>query len=134
MYSKLLKSALALSLAGGIFVANANADDDFGRYININSSVKVQPNLPETAEYNLAKMSLGDVANLLSAQSSNKIISIKLENVYGNLVYEVETLNAKNTITDQLVDAGNGKILATQVEAPEVRDNERNEGYERDDD
>jgi len=134
MYSKLLKGALALSLAGGIFVANANADDDFGRYININSSVKVQPNLTETAEYNLAKMPLGDVVNLLSAQSSNKIISIKLENVYGNLVYEVKTLNAKNTITDQLVDAGNGKILATQVEAPEVRDNERNEGYERDDD
>jgi len=134
MYSKLLKGALALSLAGGIFVANANADDDFGRYININSSVKVQYNLTETAEYNLAKIPLGDVVNLLSAQSSNKIISIKLENVYGNLVYEVKTLNAKNTITDQLVDAGNGKILATQVEAPEVRGYERNEGYERDDD
>ena len=128
MYSKLLKGALALSLAGGILMANA--DDDFGKYININSSVKVQPNLPETAEYNLAKMSLGDVANLLSAQSSNKIISIKLENVYGNLVYEVKTLNAKNTITDQLVDAGNGKILVTQIETPDVKDNEKNEGYE----
>ena len=128
MYSKLLKGALALSLTGGIFMANA--DDDFGKYININSSVKVQPNLPETAEYNLAKMSLGDVANLLYAQSSNKIISIKLENVYGNLVYEVKTLNAKNTITNQLVDAGNGKILVTQIETPDVKGNEKNEGYE----
>lgn len=128
MRRKYLIGIVSVSLAAAICTTSVIADDDVEAYLNLNGSITVPSNISEVAEYKLAKLSLIDAANTISAQFTGNIVSIKLENVANNLIYAAEVLGTDGNITNILLDAGDGRVLARKIDT--VDNNE----YEGEDD
>lgn len=126
-----VKTIVALSLIGTIALADGTKelnDDKGNQYIK--SSVQIAENATEEIENSSAKIGVADVTKVLKEKFSGTIISTKLENENGNLVYVAEVLD-KNQIIDVIVDAGNGQILAQKIDH---KDSEENDEEDREDD
>lgn len=86
----------------------------------------------DSAKYpQLAKISAGEAARIAKEAHPGRVLSIALENEKGVLVYAVEIASEPAGLHELLVDAGNGKILATTVEH---KDKSRDEDEGDDDD
>ena len=115
--SYLVKGMVVLGLVGNLAMAgDLETNDDNGKDIVIKSSIQI-PNseVSEVTEKQDAKIGAYYVAKVVKTRFwNNKITSIKLENIDGNLVYKVEVFNQNNNkTTDVYVDAGNAKILTS---------------------
>lgn len=85
----------------------------------------------------MAKLTFDQSAQEALAAVPGKILKVKLENENGFLVYGVEVVTADKAIMEVMVDAGSGKILATERDQTDTKDQEsdeqgeENEGRER---
>ena len=68
-------------------------------------------NSPESALYNLAKVSMQYAIASAVKKVSGKIVKTELDNENGYLVYSIEIAAKGGNIKDVKVDAGNGKVL-----------------------
>lgn len=125
-----VKSIIALSLIGTMAMADGNKelnDDKENHYIK--SSVQISENASEELENSSAKIDVADATKAVKENFSGTIISTKLENENGNLVYVSEVLD-KNQITDVIVDAGNGKILASKLDTKDSDEEDEHDDKE----
>jgi len=128
-----VKSLVALSLIGTLAMANGDkeSDDDNNQELKIKSSIQISDKASEEFENKEAKIGVEKVTQVINNKALGKIISVQLENKNGNLVYTAEVLK-NNQITDIIVDAGNGKILASIIDKKDSDDGE-NDGENEDD-
>ncbi len=104
-------SALALQL----FAAAAAAPAPIG---SIRPAGKLKPaDLPA-----LTKISFADAAKAAVAAVPGSIIAGELEIEDGNLQYSFQVVGADKAVTEVEIDAGNGKVLATDKEEAEDED------------
>ena len=133
--SYFVKGLLVLSLIGTMAIAGGDkeSNDDNQKEIQVQSSIQLKDNISELGEKKAAKLGANKVANIVKAQFSGKVIDILLENINGNLVYQVDILN-NNQTTNVYVDAGNGKILSSKVDKNDNEsENDENGGDENND-
>lgn len=131
-----VKSIVALGLITSVAFASDNdieRNDDGKKDIVIKSSIQIPDNSNEEFENKSAKITTEDVIKVVKDKFTGKILSVKLENENGNLVYIAEVFK-NNQITDIVVDAGDGKILASGVDKKDSNDDEDNDENEEDDD
>jgi uncharacterized membrane protein YkoI len=127
-----VKSIVALSLIGTLAMADSvKESNDDEKNLQIKSSIQISDNATEEIENSSAKIGVDDVVKVVKEKFLGTIISTKLENENGNLVYVVEVLD-KNQITDVIVDAGNGEILAQKVDTKDSHDKDDNDDEEHD--
>ncbi len=127
-----VKSLVALSLVGTLAIADGDkeSNDDTSKEIKIKSSIQLPENTTEEVKNSSAKIGVEDVTKVIKNKSLGTIISVHLENENGNLVYKAEVLK-NNQITNIIVDAGDGKILASLVDKQDSNDEK---DVEKDDD
>ena len=85
------------------------------------STGKVLGSLPttetdETALAPLAKIKITDALKVAQPKTTGKIISAKLDNQNGFLVYNIRSFN-NGQVTQTFVDAGNGKLISTSLDS-----------------
>lgn len=64
----------------------------------------------------LAKVSQQEAVNIALGQAPGKVLETELENEDGFLVYAIEIATKDAGVREVLVDAGNGKVLASTAE------------------
>jgi hypothetical protein len=64
----------------------------------------------------LAKISFLDAVHAATAAVPGQIIKAELEIEDGNLMYSFEIVGTNKAITEVEIDAGNGKVLGTEIE------------------
>ena len=122
-----VKGLVALSLVGTLAMADGDKEtNDNNKELKIKSSIQVKDNVSEEIENSSAKIGVDDVAQVIKNKSLGKILSVKLENKNGNLVYIAEVFK-NNQITDIIVDAGDGKILASMLDKKDSNDEDDEE-------
>jgi hypothetical protein len=72
----------------------------------------------------LAKISLMDAVQAALAATPGQAIRAELENENDYLVYGVEIVGADGKTTDVKIDAGNGKVLASEIDSENHQDND----------
>ncbi len=92
---------------------------------NLKGSIRI--NCDEAGFAEMAKISMDNAINAALKEVPGKVLRTELENEDGYLVYGVEIAKADHQIVDVKVDAGNGKILKTDL------DHEDKEHHERED-
>lgn len=70
----------------------------------------------------LAKLTLQQALEAALVAAPGNPIKAELEVEDGNLVYSVEVVGADKSITELEIDAGNGKVLATEKESDKEED------------
>jgi uncharacterized membrane protein YkoI len=81
------------------------------------SSIQADKKLEsESALQKLARITLEDAVRAAQGAAPGTVIESGIENEDGNVVYTVEMRSGKST-TEVVVDAGNGKVLATSADA-----------------
>lgn len=129
--SYLVKSFLVVSLMSGVAIAgDIETNDDNGKDIQIKSSVQLPKNVNEKDEVKSANVRIDEVIAIIEAKFSGRITKVELENEDGNLVYEAEVFLNDGKTMDIVVDAGNGQILASNVDKPDHKDEDNNEEKE----
>ncbi len=129
-----VKGLVLLSLVGTLAMADGDKEtSDDNQKLNIKSSIQISDNATEEVENSSAKIGVTDVTKVIKGKSLGKILSVKLENENGNLVYIAEVVKNDQT-TDIIVDAGNGKILASMVDKKDskVHEDDKEEDSEND--
>lgn len=117
-----VKGLVLLSLVGTLAMADGDKEtSDDNQKLNIKSSIQISDNATEEVENSSAKIGVTDVTKVIKGKSLGKILSVKLENENGNLVYIAEVVKNDQT-KDIIVDAGNGKILASMVDKKDSKD------------
>ncbi len=117
-----LKVVIGLALVASLLVP-AFADEDNDKAPSYKSSVQAS-HTPDSEgqEEKAEQAALAQLAKITPAQAQAaamrstkgmKLSKIELENVDGNVVYEVELKNGPKAIS-VIVDAGNGNVLATE--------------------
>jgi len=119
-----VKSLVALTLVGTLAMADGDKElNDDTQELQVKSSIQISENATEEIENSSAKIGVEKVVQIIKDKSLGKILSIKLENENGNLVYKAEVLK-NNQMTDIIVDAGDGKILASILDKKDSDDDE----------
>ncbi|WP_458699679.1 PepSY domain-containing protein [Sulfurospirillum sp. 1307] len=129
--SYFVKGLVVLSLIGTMAMADASKESNDENKLQVKSSIQVKESTNEVDEKSSAKLGVEEVAKIAKNQFGGNVIDVQLENINGNLVYQADVLN-NNQITNVLIDAGNGKILASKVEKNDSHDKSDNEGDEND--
>ena len=82
----------------------------------------------------LAKISLVEATKIALSTVPGQVIQAGLENENNALIYRIEIVGADGKITDVKIDAGNSKILASNIEADEDNDGIPDTDNDNDDD
>lgn len=117
-----VKGLAALSLVSSLALATdlpEKSGKEMSLHTKVKSSIQIPNNANELDEKRLAKLDVNDVANMLHHHIKGKIIQVKLENEDNNLVYQAEVLTNNNEVADITIDAGNGAILLSKIDAPD---------------
>jgi uncharacterized membrane protein YkoI len=113
----LLALCLTLCVVAGLSVYTAAASEE--KSPAYEGSIKLSSD--EQSLASLAKISLVDAVQAALAASPGQALKAELEAELETdedyLVYSVEILGADGKTTDVTIDAGNGKILASEVDA-----------------
>jgi uncharacterized membrane protein YkoI len=104
---------LTLCVVAGLIVYTAAASEE--KAPAYEGSIKLSSD--EQSLASLAKISLVDAVQAALAASPGQALKAELETDEDYLVYSVEILGADGKTTDVTIDAGNGKILASEVDA-----------------
>jgi len=117
------KSTVILSLVTfltlGAFIAPTFAEDETPVPPG---SIRVSHKIKKSGLPALAKIDLCDAVNAALAKEPGKAIEVELEVEDGTLVYSVLVLSDKNQLVEFEVDAGNGKVLVSEIEGAEDED------------
>jgi len=117
-------------MSGVAIAGDIETNDDNGKDIQIKSSVQLPKNVNEKDEVKSANVRIDEVIAIIEAKFSGRITKVELENEDGNLVYEAEVFLNDGKTMDIVVDAGNGQILASNVDKPDHKDEDNNEEKE----
>jgi uncharacterized membrane protein YkoI len=119
--------AVALAVTGAVAMAAREKGEENEKKVEYRSSLQVSPKLEdEKALAKQATISREEAIRIAQGAVKGKLIEAALENEDGNLVYNVEIKNGDET-KEVIVDAGNGKVLAVNVD----EDGEGPEGHEK---
>ncbi|HFU77556.1 MAG TPA: hypothetical protein ENK68_03535 [Epsilonproteobacteria bacterium] len=111
-YTTILKSTLVLTVLGTtLYAFDLGQDED-----TIKSSLVINRDAGELDAKKAALIDATEAIQSVQTKFQGKITGVELENEEGNLVYEVEILQANNVEMEVIIDAGNGKILASKVD------------------
>jgi uncharacterized membrane protein YkoI len=144
-----LSGAVALGLAAGVAgvagavtgqsgpSATTDADNEHDD-AKVTSSITVDDSqevddATEAAQLKQLATVTADEASAAAASSVGGTAGkVELENEDGNVVYSVEVTDAAGTLHDVVVDAGNAKILANEVDQPDANEgSEGNDAHEQ---
>ncbi len=109
----------------GTCVSFADSDDNEIPNGTIRIEKKSEAEFPS-----MAKISMDQAIQKALASVKGQVLKAELEDENGSLVYGVEVVAADKTIMDVKVDAGSGKVLATEQD--KVDDEEDDAGEEND--
>ena len=115
--SYFVKGLVALSLVSTLAMADEGIEK---------SSIRISQDATEMQEKNSAKIGVDDVTKVVKNRFDGTIVDVKLENEDGNLVYRAEVLK-NNQVTNVIVDAGNGNILASLIDKVDENNDEEEE-------
>jgi uncharacterized membrane protein YkoI len=126
--SYFVKGLVVLSLIGTMAMADTSreSNDNNQKELQVKSSIQVKDSASEIAQKNAAKINTEEALNIAKTKFGGDAIGTQLENINGNLVYQIDVLK-NNQVTNILIDAGNGKILATKIEKSDAEANENGE-------
>ena len=113
-----------------VFAGSGFAKDDDESKIT-GGSIKLDKQM-EAQFPSLAQITLDQAMQSAIGAVNGKVLKAGLENEDGFLVYEVEIAAQDNTITEVMVDAGNGKVLASKMDKKDGEDEGDEEHDERD--
>ena len=103
-------AAIILSLAlVGTSLAKKDEKEITGGSIKLAKHTEAQ--LPA-----LAQISLSQAIQSATGAIEGQVLQAGLENENGFLVYAIEVASQDKTVTEVIVDAGNGKVLATYLD------------------
>lgn len=109
--------AIAALLIGGLMAAQPNLavaeEDDDEKEKTVQGSIRVPGESASLAA--LAKVDLTDAVQAAVKHTPGKAIAAELEDEDGFLVYVVDVVSG-NKVTEVTVDAGNKKILKSEVQ------------------
>jgi uncharacterized membrane protein YkoI len=100
----------------------AGAKEDAAEKAMPKGSIRIERKVREADLPALAKLSFEQALKCALAAVPGGVIKAELEVEDGNLVYSFEIVGADKSITEVEVDAGNGKVLATENEDKERGD------------
>jgi uncharacterized membrane protein YkoI len=129
MKKTFVAGAVALGLAATGAVAMAAREKGEEKETVYHSSLQVSPKLEDDmALAQHATVGLDDAVRTAQGAAAGKAVEASVENEEGNLVYVVE-IRSGGEAREIIVDAGNGRVLANDVEH-EDEDNDAKEGHE----
>jgi uncharacterized membrane protein YkoI len=107
-----LLAAVVICVTNSAALAKDAADEPAMPKGSIRVDHKVKPaGLPA-----LARISFEQALKVALAAAPGSVIKAELEVEEGNLVYSFEVVGADKSTTEVEIDAGNGKVLATEKE------------------
>ena len=119
---KVIKTTIALSLLCIDINAQDLQTDEMMENNAIKSSLIINSNASELDAEQATKLDAIQVIKVVRKKFKGKITNVELENKNGNLIYDVEVLQANGIDMKIIVDAGNGQILASQVDESDEDD------------
>lgn len=116
-----IRLVLSASLLAAVFICIASpaarAKDTADEQAMPKGSIRVEHKVKAAALPALAKISFEQALKSALAAAPGSVIKAELEVEDGNLVYSFEVVGSDHSITEVEIDAGNGKVLATDKEA-----------------
>jgi len=73
----------------------------------------------------LTKISFADALKCATASVAGSVVTGKLEVEDGNLQYSFDVVGADKKVTEVEIDAGNGKVLATEIDDDDDDDDDK---------
>ena len=116
--------AILISSAGMSFANSGNSEIQ-------NGTIRIQKQ--SEAEFpSMAKITMDQAVQNALASVEGQVLTTELEDENGFLVYGIEVVSADKSIVDVKVDAGSGKVLATDHDRADKEDHESGEHFDRD--
>ncbi len=103
--------ATSLVVTGASFAKTDDAEKEIR-----NGTIPI-PRTTEADYPGMAKISFDQAIQKALAAVKGKVLEAELEEEDGFLVYEVEIVGQNRSVTEVMVDAGNGEILAMEQES-----------------
>jgi uncharacterized membrane protein YkoI len=120
--------AAVVATTGAVSVFAHEHESSKEEKVTYRSSVQVPAGVRKQSELQkLAKITKEDAVRTAQGAAVGTIAEAKLENEEQNLVYTVEIANGNKT-TEVIIDAGNGKVLATAADDDEDDEKGDHEG------
>jgi uncharacterized membrane protein YkoI len=113
---------VGLAVAGASF---AKSDDSEVRGGTISLEKQVEADFPA-----LAKITLDQAVQKALDAVPGRVLKMELQNENGFLIYGIEVVTADKTIVEVKVDAGSGKVLATERDEADEHEHRRYEERE----
>lgn len=105
--------------AGNAEVLDIRADDGPYTAADHTSSIQTDPSVDDQADaalVALATVTPEEASAAALAARSGTVTDVELSNEAGNVVYEVEVVDANGAEFDVIIDAGNASVLATEAD------------------
>lgn len=126
-----MKNLIRLSIsAASLLFLSANFSDAENPVPS--GSIRPTKKLAESELPALAKISFEAALRFAQAAVPGSVLKGELEVEDGTLIYSFEIVGADKTITEVELDAGNGKVLATEKEEPKSEKKEHKDKEDRD--
>ena len=119
---------LTVATAALLLAPNLKAEDE----TPLQGTIAVDKGVPEYKLVSQAKVTLSEALKTASAEQKGTPLKAELENEKGFLIWTVEFAEGAN-VMEVVIDAGSGKILATEKETPKTEKAEK-DGDEKDKD
>jgi len=111
----------ALALSAGLCAGQGGkneAKDDNGHSSSVQGSIRIRTVL-ESDFPSLAKIPLQEAIQLALTHMPGGLLKAETEETNGFLVHHVEVVAADKSITEFIIDAGNGAVLAKAIDHPD---------------
>ena len=106
--------AITISTIMGILVSTYTQQAAVAQYQNFTGSIQISPTLLQTIQSKASVTLTTAITNAERVGSNSHAIFARLGVVNGFLVYIVNVIDANHSVHRITVDAGNGKVLASQ--------------------
>jgi uncharacterized membrane protein YkoI len=105
--------SITLALAAGLLPFLSHAED---ADIPVKGSIPLAKETAETAYAALAKVPIAEAVRIGAEKQPGTVTKAELVEDDGFLVWEVDVVGAKEAAHEVVIDAGNGKVLAVEVD------------------
>ncbi len=118
----IIKTTVVLGLLSIALQAQDFQTDDMMVRNALTSSLVINSDASELDAEKAATLDALDVIKVVLEKFKGKITNVELENKSGSLIYDVEILQDNSIDMKVIVDAGNGKILVSQIDEADEDD------------
>jgi uncharacterized membrane protein YkoI len=125
------KRLIAVIGSGALIMGIAVAGVSFADTEIHNGTIRIEKQ--SEAEFpSMAKVSMDQAVQNALASVQGRVLKAELEDEDGFLVYGVEVVTADKSITEVMVDAGTGKVMAMEQDKVDKDDHGSDESNDRD--